>query len=110
MKAGKLLLQPATPEYKLQLRQYLSGEPLRVIEKLGHSAATYEVAKERLDRTNGGRRRQVNLYMEELDNFEPIPAGNSKDLERFADILDVTVVNHKEAGLNEELGNSSLLH
>ena len=40
---------PATPEYKLlQLRQYLSGEELKVVEPLGHSAAAYETAKERL--------------------------------------------------------------
>ena len=46
--------------------------------------------------------------MEELDNFKPIQAGNSKDLERFANILYVTVVNIKEAGLYEELGNDSV--
>ena len=38
---------PATPEYKLlQLRQYLKGEALRVIEDLGHSAAAYTAATE----------------------------------------------------------------
>ena len=40
---------PATAEYKLlQLRQCLSGEALKVIESLGHSAAAYEAAKDRL--------------------------------------------------------------
>ena len=38
---------PATAEYKLlQLRQYLS-EALKAIENLGHSAAAYQIAKER---------------------------------------------------------------
>ena len=46
--------------------------------------------------------------MEELDNFKSIRAGNSIDLERFTDILDFAVVNLKEAGLYEELGNGSL--
>jgi len=42
---------PATAEYKLlQLKQYLAGEALKAIENLGHSAAAYEVAKERLER------------------------------------------------------------
>ena len=42
---------PATGEYiLLQLRQYLTGDALKVIETLGHSATTYEAAKERLDR------------------------------------------------------------
>ena len=42
---------PATPEYKLlQLRQYLSGEALKLIQNLGHSAVAYQVAKEKLER------------------------------------------------------------
>ena len=48
---------PATAEYKLlQLRQYLSGEALKVIESLGHSAAAYEAAKDPLERKFGGQR------------------------------------------------------
>ena len=36
---------PVTPEYKfLQLRECLSGEALRTIQNLGHSAAAYEAA------------------------------------------------------------------
>ena len=59
---------PATGEYKLlQLRQYLSGEALQVIENLGHSAAAYEAAKERLERKLGGKRRQIAIYLEELE-------------------------------------------
>ena len=54
---------PATPEYKLlQLRQYLFGEALKVVEPLGHSAAAYETAKERLERKFGGKRRQIVLH------------------------------------------------
>ena len=49
---------PATPEYKLlQLRQYLSGKALKVVEPLGHSAEAYEAAKERLERKFGCKRR-----------------------------------------------------
>ena len=45
---------PATAEYKLlQLRSYLRGEALQVIERLGHSAMAYESAKERLERKYG---------------------------------------------------------
>ena len=41
----------STPEYKLlQLRQSLTGEALKVVQGLGHSATAYEVAKERLER------------------------------------------------------------
>ena len=42
---------PATAEYKLlQLKQCLTGETLKAIEGLGHSAAAYQAAKERLER------------------------------------------------------------
>lgn len=41
---------PATPECKLlQLKQYLSGEALKVMENLGHFGFAYEAAKERLE-------------------------------------------------------------
>ena len=93
---------PATPEYKLlQLRQYLSGEALRAVEKLGHSALAYEAAKEKLEKKYGGSRRQVARYLEELENFRAIRSGNSKD---FADLLDVAVI-LQDIGRKEELGN-----
>ena len=47
---------PGTAEYKLlQLRQYLSAEALKAIENLGHIAAAYQIAKERLERRSGGQ-------------------------------------------------------
>ena len=99
---------PATPEYKLlQLRQYLSGEALRAVDKLGHSALAYEAAKEKLERKYGGSRRQVARYLEELENFRAIRSGNSRDLENFADLLELTVINLQDIGREEELGNGS---
>ena len=56
----------------------------------------------------GGQRRQISLHLEELDQFRPIRPGNPKDLDRLADLLDVIVINLKEAGRKEELGNGSL--
>ena len=100
---------PATPEYKLlQLRQYLSGEALRAVDKLGHSALAYQAAKEKLERKYGGSRRQVARYLEELENFRAIGSGNSKDLESFADLLDVAVINLQDIGREDEVGNGSL--
>ncbi|CAC5373863.1 unnamed protein product [Mytilus coruscus] len=64
---------PATKEYKLlQMRQYVEGEALQVIENLGHSAVAYDAAKERLERKYGRQRRQITLYIEELENFNPM--------------------------------------
>ncbi|CAC5373898.1 unnamed protein product [Mytilus coruscus] len=100
---------PATKEYKLlQIRQYVEGEALQVIENLGHSAVAYDAAKERLERKYGGQRRQITLYIEELENFKPMREGIAKDIEHFADLLDIAVVNLKEAGRFEELKNGSL--
>ena len=100
---------PATLEFKLlQLRQYLSGEALKAVETLGHPASAYQAAKERLERKYGGKRRQIAIYMEEVDNFRPIRPGNHKDIKNFANLLDIVVVNWKDAGRLEELGDGSL--
>ena len=100
---------PATPEYKLlQLRQYLSGVALEAIENLGFSGAAYEAAKDRLERKFGGKRREIAIHLEDLDNFKAVKDGCSKDIEKFADLLDVLVVNLLESGRYDELGNGSL--
>ena len=98
-------IDKATPEYKLlQPRQYLSGDALKAIENLGHSASTYKAAKSRLERKYGGRRRQIALHLEELENFKPVRLGHPRDIERFVDVLDFGVVNLKDAKRYEEFG------
>ena len=100
---------PTTGEYKLlQLRQYLSGEALKTIENLGHSAFAYEAANHRLERKYGGKRRQIALYLEELEQFRQVRLGNARDLEQFADLLDIAIINLKEADQQYELGDGSL--
>lgn len=100
---------PATAEYKLlQLRQYLSGEALKSIENLGHSAVSYNAAKERLERKFGGKRRQVMAYLEELDKFPPMREENAKTIEKFADLLDIVVINLTEAEKEEDLKDGTL--
>ena len=100
---------PATAEYKLlQLKQCLAGEALRAIEGLGHSAAAYQAAKERLERKFGGQRRQLAIYLEEIDNFKPVRPGNFKDMEKYADLLDIAIVNLKEANRLDELRDGLL--
>ena len=108
---GKQLLKPATGEYKLlQLCQYLEGDALPAIEDLGHSAASYEAAKERLERKFGSSRRQIVLYIEELSRFPPMKEENAKSIEKFADLLDIAVINMKEAEQEEDLGAGSLYY
>ena len=100
---------PSTGEYKLlQLRQGLSGEALNVIESLGYSTAAYEAAKERLERRYGGKRRQVAIYLEDLDKFPQIRPENPQDLKQLADLLEIAIINLKETGYHNELGNGFL--
>ena len=61
-----------------------------MIDSLGHSATTYEAAKERLDRKYGDRRRQIAIYLQELEQFLQIRSGNAKDIEDFADLSDIS--------------------
>ena len=69
---------PATGEFKmLQLKQCLAGEALSAIEHLGHSAAAYDAAKERLERKFGGKRRQISIYYEDIDKFKQVRANHS---------------------------------
>ena len=100
---------PATSKYKLlQLRQYLSGDALRVIDSLGHSATAYEAAKDRLERKYGGRRWQIAIYLEELEQFPQVRHGHAQDIDEFADLLDIAMINLKEAGQDYELRDSSI--
>ena len=99
---------PATPEYKLlQLRQYLSGEAPKAIENLGHYGFAYESAKEQLEQKYGGQRHKVMLHMDELKNLKPICVDHPKDVEKFADLLDIAAINLREENRIEELGNGT---
>ena len=46
----------------------------------------------RLNRTYGGNRRQVQAHVDELRKMRPIYAKNPRELERFAEIVEGTVV------------------
>ena len=61
-----------------------------------------------MGRKFGGRRRQIALYLEELEQFRQIRPGNAKDIEEFADLLDIVMINLQEAGHHHELGDGSL--
>ena len=46
--------------------------------------------------------------MEELEQFQQIQSGNAEELERFADLLDVTTINLREAGEHQDLQDGYL--
>ena len=45
----------------------------------------------------------IALYFEEVDNFKPVYPDNYKEIEKFVDLLDITIVNLKEANRSEKL-------
>lgn len=47
--------------------QFLSDEALKMIENLGQSTSATEAAKERLERKYGDKRRQIAVYLRDLD-------------------------------------------
>ena len=55
----------------------------------------------------GGERRLIAIHLNELENFRPIKDGQTKGLEKFADLLIVTIVNLKEAGRHNDLMSMS---
>ena len=80
---------------------------MQAIEGLGHSEFAYEAAKQRLERKFGGQRRKLMLYMDELERFKPIQKDSPKEIERFADLLDIAVINLQEANRHDELRNGT---
>ena len=95
---------PAAPDYKmLELKQYLGGEALQFVAKLGYTAAAYAAAKQRLEKKYGGARRQVAGYLEDLAQFADLRSSKARELEKFADLLEVAVINLQDAGHTAEL-------
>ena len=50
------------------------------------------------------------LPMDELENFKPICVDDPKDVEKFADLLDIAVINLKEENRIKEPGNGTFYH
>ncbi|XP_065192504.1 uncharacterized protein LOC135823588 [Sycon ciliatum] len=99
---------PATPQYKLlQLRQYLAGDALTAIERFGYSPSAYDAAKKLLERKYGGERRRVALHIEQIDSMSVVRANRPKEMEHFAELLAVAVVNMKDSGRAMELGHGT---
>lgn len=79
-----------------------------MVESLEHSAAAYDAAQNRLKCKDGGMRRQVAFYLEDLYQLTPVHPGQVKDIENLTDLLDEVVIYLLESGHSEEFGNESL--
>ena len=92
----------------LRLESCLRGEAAETIEGLGYSEFAYNAAIARLQRKYGGNRRKVQAQLDELRKIKPLIEGNPKSLDKFADVLERTVVVLKENKLEADLAGGTL--
>ena len=83
-----------------RLRQCLTGNALEAIRGLGVTALEYEEAKEILKSKYGGSRRLLRAYMDQLEQMPLIRSNDIHALERFADLVRITVVKLQAEGRN----------
>ena len=76
----------------LRLESCLVGEAAETLKGLGCSDHAYEADKARLNRKYGGNTRQAQAHIDELRKMRLIKADNPREVERFADIVERTVV------------------
>ncbi|CAB4043201.1 Hypothetical predicted protein, partial [Paramuricea clavata] len=91
-----------------RLRQSLKGTALEAIRGLGVSLPEYEEAKEILTTKFGGRRRQLQAYMDQLEAMPSLKGSDVQGFERFADLVRITVVKLQAEGRDGELGEGTL--
>ena len=76
----------------LWLESCLEGEAAETVQGLGYLDHAYRAAKARLNQKYRRNRRQVQAHIDELRKMRPINADNPRELERFADMVEMTVV------------------
>ena len=76
----------------LWLESCLEGEAAETVKGLGYLDHAYRAAKARLNQKYRRIRRQVQAHIDELRKMRPINADNPRELERFADMVEMTVV------------------
>ena len=81
---------------------------MEAIRGLGVSEHEYNEAKEILRSKFCGQRRQLRGYMDELENMPTIRNSDVDTFEKFADLVQVTVVKLEAEGRSGELGDGAL--
>ena len=92
----------------LRLESCLEGEVAETVRGLGYSSKAYEAAKARLNRKYGGNRGQAQVHIDELRKLKPINAENPRELEKFADLMERTVVTLEENKQKSDLEGGTL--
>ena len=92
----------------VRLRQCLTGNALEAIRGLGVTAPEYEEAKETLKTKYGCARRLLRAYMDQLEQMPFIRSNDIHALERFADLVRITVVKLQAEERDGELEDGTL--
>ena len=90
------------------LQQSLSCGALEAIRGFGISEHEYNEAKEILQSKFGGQRQQLRGYMDELRSKPTIRNNDVDAFEKFADLVQVTVVKLEAEGGSGKLGDGAL--
>ena len=59
-------------EKLLHLRQYLSGDAIKLVKNLGFGLGALAKSLDRLEKKYGGERRMILKLIEEIEKFKPI--------------------------------------
>ena len=88
----------------LHLHQYLRGVSLATIASLGFTQSAYSAAAiDRLDRKYGGTRRQTATILEKEQVFPLVKRFDADGLRKFAELLDLAIVNFRDGERAYEL-------
>ena len=91
-----------------RLRQSLTGKALEAIRGLGVSPLEYDEAKKILQTKFGGMRRLLRAYMDQLEKLPTIRINDVQALEKFVDLVGITVVKLQAEGRDGELEDGTL--
>ena len=90
------------------MRQSFTGNALEAIRGLGVSPPEYEEGKKNLQTKSGGTRRLLRAYMDRLGKLPTIRINDVQALEKFADLVRITVKKLQAEGRDGELGDGTL--
>ena len=91
----------------IYLKNYLAGEPLRIVERYRPTETGYTKAKGELEKKYGGTIRKIRNELDAIRRTRPIQVDETKRLEEFSDRVTSLVTNLKESGCVSDLTNTS---
>ena len=91
-----------------RLRHCLTGNALEGIRGLGVTIHEYEEAKEILETQYGGTRRLLRAYLDQLEQAPLIRSNDIHAVEKFVDLVRITVVKLQAERRDRELEDGTL--